>query len=91
MTSVFWQLKGGIDKILDWFTETFLKGSADKCRLITSWKTPLEIEVSKITVISEEKVELLGLFIDWTLIIILFNSATISMHQRNLLTLATEI
>ena len=34
------------------------KGNADICHLITSSKTPLGIEVSNITIISEEKVKL---------------------------------
>ena len=62
--SVFGQLKGGIDKIFDWFTKNTLKGSADKCQLITSSKASVEIEVSNITVISYEKVKLLETFID---------------------------
>ena len=41
-----------------WFTENVLKGNVDKCHLITSSKTPVEIEVSNITVTSEEKVKL---------------------------------
>ena len=75
MISVIEHLKGDIDKIFDWFTKTFFKGNADKCHLITSSKTPVEIEVSNITVISEEKLELLVIYIDKTLIIMLFNPA----------------
>ena len=50
------ELKGGIDKIFDWFKKRFLKGNADKCHLITSPKTSVGISVSKITIMSEEKV-----------------------------------
>ena len=64
MISVLGQLKGGIDKIFDWFKKTFLKGNADKCHLITSSKTPVGIEVSSITITSEEKVKLLGIHVD---------------------------
>ena len=64
MISVLGQLKGGIDKIFDWFKKNFLKGNADKCHLITSSKTPVGIEVSNITIMSEEKVKLLGIYID---------------------------
>ena len=53
--------------IFDWFTKNFLKGNADKCHLISSSKTPVENEVSNITVTSEEKLKLSG--------IILVNSA----------------
>ena len=56
MISVLGQLKGGIDKIFDWFKKRFLKGNADKCHLITSPKTSVGISVSKITIMSEEKV-----------------------------------
>ena len=58
------QLKRGIDKIFDWFRKNFLKGNADKFYLITRSKTLLEIEVSNITIISEEKVKLLGIYND---------------------------
>ena len=64
MIFVLGQLKGGIDKIFDWFKKNFLKGNADKCHLITSSKTPVGIEVSNITIMSEEKVKLLGIYID---------------------------
>ena len=40
------------------------KGNPDKCHLITSSKTPVGIEVSNITIMSEEKVKLLGIHID---------------------------
>ena len=42
----------------------FLKGNADKCHLITSSKTPVGIEVANMTIMSEEKVKLLGIHID---------------------------
>ena len=64
MRSVLGQFKGGIDKIFDWFKITFLKGNADKCHLITSSKTSVEIEASNITIMGEEKVKLLGIYID---------------------------
>ena len=47
----------------DWF-QKFLKGNADKCHLITSSKTPVGIEVANITIMSEEKIKLLGIHID---------------------------
>ena len=40
------------------------KGNPDKCHLITSSKTPVGIEVSNITIMSEEKVKLFGIHID---------------------------
>ena len=42
----------------------FLKVNADKYHLIISSKTPVGIEVSNITIISEEKIKLLGIYID---------------------------
>ena len=64
MISVLGQLKGGIDKMSDWFKKNFLKGNADKCPLITSSKTPVGIEVANMTIMSEEKLKLLGIHID---------------------------
>ena len=64
MRYVLGQLKGGIDKLFDWFKKIFLKENADKCHLITSSKTPVGIEVSNITIMSEEKVKHLGIYID---------------------------
>ena len=58
MISVLGQLKGGIDRIFDWFKKKILKGNADKCHLITSSKTPMGIELSNITIMSEDKVKL---------------------------------
>ena len=63
MISVLGQLKGGIDKIFDWFKKKFLKGNADKCHLINSSKTPVGIEVANMTIMSEEKVKLLRIHI----------------------------
>ena len=61
---VLGQLKGGIDKISDWFKKKKKKGNADKCHLITISKTPLGIKVSNITIMSEEKVKLMEIHID---------------------------
>ena len=44
--------------------KSFLKGNADKCHLITSSKTPVGIEVANVTIMSEEKVKLLGIHIE---------------------------
>ena len=64
MISVLGHFEGGIDKIFNWFKKKFLKGNDNKCHLITSSKTPVGIEVSNITIMSEEKVKLLGIHID---------------------------
>ena len=64
MIFVLGQLKGGIDKIFNWFKKNFLKGNAGKCHLITSSKTPVGTEVANITIMSEEKVKLLRIRID---------------------------
>ena len=57
--TVLIHVKWVIDKICYWFTKKILKENVDKCHLTTSSKTPLEIEVSSITVMSEENVKLL--------------------------------
>ena len=41
-----------------------LEENAEKCHLITSSKTPVGIEVANMTIISEEKVKILGIHID---------------------------
>ena len=64
MISVLGHFEGGIDKIFNWFKKKFLKGNDNKCHLITSSKTPVGIEVSNITIMSEEKVKLFGIHID---------------------------
>ena len=64
MISVLGQSKGGIDKIFGWFKKNVVKENADKCHLITSSKTPVGTEVSNITIMTEEKVKLLGIYID---------------------------
>ena len=64
MISVLGHFEGGIDKIFNWFKKKFLKGNDNKCHLITSSKTPVGIEVSNITIMSEEKVKLLGIHVD---------------------------
>ena len=43
---------------------SILKENADKYHLIASSKTPVGIEVSNITIMSEEKVKLLGIHVD---------------------------
>ena len=62
MISVLGQIKGGIDKIFVWFKKICLKGSADKCHLITSSKAPVEIELSSIIIMGEEKIKLGNLY-----------------------------
>ena len=61
--SVIGQLKVGIEEIFDWFTKHFHKKNADKYNLITSSKTAVEMEISNITVKSEDK--LLGIITFW--------------------------
>ena len=57
-------LKWGTDEIFDWFKKIILKGNADKCNLITSSKTPVGIEESNITIMSEVKFKHLGIYIE---------------------------
>ena len=51
-------------KYLIGLKKNFHKGNADKCHLITSSKTPVGIEVANMTIMSEEKIKLLGIHID---------------------------
>ena len=62
MISVLGQIKGGIDTIFVWFKKKCLKGSADKCHLITSSEAPVEIKLSSIIIMSEEKIKLGNLY-----------------------------
>ena len=57
-------LKEVLIKYLIGLKKKILKGNADRCNLITSSETPVGIEVSNITTMSEEKVKLLGIYID---------------------------
>ena len=61
---VLGQIKRGIDKVFPWFKKKILKENADKCYLITSSKAPAEIEVSNITIMDEERFELLESYTD---------------------------
>ena len=63
MISILGQLKGGIHKMFNWFKKNFLKANAEICHLIISSKAPVGIEVSNITIMSKEKVKLLGIYI----------------------------
>ena len=53
-----------IQNMFDWFSENFLKASADKCHLIANSKVPVDIQISDIKVTSESKVKLLGIHTD---------------------------
>ena len=64
MISVLGQFKGQVlIASLIGLKKHFLKGNADICNLSTSCKTPVGIEVANITIMSEEKVKLLGIYI----------------------------
>ena len=58
------RLKEALIKHLTGLQKSFLKANINKCQLITSSKTPVEIEVSHIIAISEEKVNILRIYID---------------------------
>ena len=57
-------LKEVLIKYLLGFKKKNLKENADKCHLITSSKAPVGIEVSNITIMDEERFELLGIYTD---------------------------
>ena len=51
-----------MEVLIKYLIENILKGNADKCHLIISSKTPVEIEVSNITIMSEGKVTLFRIY-----------------------------
>ena len=61
MIHILEKLEKGIQSMFDWFSENFLKASADKCHLIASSKVPVLIQISDINVTSESRVKLLGI------------------------------
>ena len=58
------RLKEVLIKYFLGFKKKILKENADKCYLITSLKAPAEIEVSNITIMDEERFELLESYTD---------------------------
>ena len=64
MISTLGKLEKGIQSMIDWFSENFLKTNADKCHLIASSKVAVDIQISNIKVTSESRVKLLGIHID---------------------------
>ena len=64
MLSISEKFEKGIQSMLDWFSENFLKANADKCHLIASCKIPVDIQISDIKVTSESRVKRLGTHID---------------------------
>ena len=64
MISISEKFEKGIQSMLDWFSENFLKANADKCHLIASCKIPVDIQISDIKVTSESRVKRLGTHID---------------------------
>ena len=64
MIPILEKLEKVIQSMFDWFSEIFLKASADKCHLIASSKVTVDIHISNIKITSEPRVNLLGINID---------------------------
>ena len=64
MIPILEKLEKVIQSMFDWFSEIFLKASADKCHLIASSKVTVDIHISNIKITSEPRVNLLGIHID---------------------------
>ena len=64
MIHILQKVEKGIQSMLDWFSENFLKANADKCPLIAGSKVPIDFQISDIKVTSESRVKLLGIHID---------------------------
>ena len=53
-------LQGALEKMFHWFSTNHLILNTEKCRLLTSWKTPVDIHISNAEILNVEKVKLLG-------------------------------
>ena len=62
--------------MFDWFSETFLKSNADKCRLVANSKVPIDIQISDMKVTNESRVKLLDIHLD--------NSSNFDYHVSQL-------
>ena len=51
-----------MEVLINYLIENILEGNADKCHLIIGSKTPVETEVSNITIMSEGKVTLFRIY-----------------------------
>ena len=51
-------LQGALEKMFYWFSTNNLVANADKCHLLTSSKTPVDIHISNAEILNEERVKL---------------------------------
>ena len=52
-------LQGALEKMFHWFSTNYLVAHAGKCHLLTSSKTLIDVHISNINILNEEKVNLL--------------------------------
>ena len=64
LQSVLDKLQEGTVRIFKWFIANRLKSNADKCHLLASTDSSVNINVSNITIKNENRVKLLGVHID---------------------------
>ena len=64
MIHILQKIEKGIQSMFDWFSENFLKTSADKCPLIAGSTVPIDIQIFNIKVTSESRIKLLGIHLD---------------------------
>ena len=50
-----------IEKLFKWFSMNYLVAKADKCHLLTSSKTAIDIHISDVTISNEKRVKLRGI------------------------------
>ena len=67
INTVLKSLESVSSKMFKWFSSNHLKANADKCHLITNFKSPVKIDISGSTLIGEDRVKLLGVDIDGNL------------------------
>ena len=57
-------LQGGLEQLFQWFSANHLVANAGKCHLLTSSKITKNIAISNTNVSSEQKVKLLGIYLE---------------------------
>ena len=67
INTVLKSLESASSEMFKWFSSNHLKANADKCHLITNFKSPVKIDISGFTLIGEDRVKLLGVDIDGNL------------------------
>ena len=82
LQSVLNKLQEGTKHIFNWFLANRLKSNADKCHLLTSSDSSVDINVSNVTIKNETRVKLLGVHID--------NDLNFDFHVEKLCNMASK-